>query len=50
MEVVVEMFRKLGLRQVLVTRDGYVDFFAQYICSVVFRSSTIQHATDVNNV
>jgi hypothetical protein len=47
MEVVVEMFRKLGLRQVLVTRDGYVDFFAQYIC---FRSSTIQHATDVNNV
>ena len=26
MEIVVEMFRKLGLRQILVTRNGYVNF------------------------
>jgi hypothetical protein len=32
MEAVVEMFRKLGLRQVLVTRDGYV---ASFTCSIV---------------
>ena len=38
MEVVVEMFRKLGLRQVLVTRDGYV---ASFECSIISASVKI---------
>ena len=32
MEIVVEMFRKLGLRQVLVTKDGYAMLFFIIAC------------------
>lgn len=36
METVVDMFRKLGLRQTLVTHNGFVVYIYQFYCLNLF--------------